>query len=457
MVGIVLGEHIAYPFLPVFAGLVVTSLLLWRQPLWQSVSLLFCFVALGGLLMQRQQRASHVEWPQAEVRCEAVVMGEPAEKPKTMALDLLLTDGHTRLRTYIYKDSRSRRLHTGDGLRFSARIEQGRAFVPSWKWQKCVVSLGRLPVTERARLYFLKLRSRLLSRLDTPDAPADAVAVVAAMALGDKSGLTPDLKTLYAVTGASHVLALSGLHLGIIWSLLSLLTVGWRWRMASQLVVVAGMWTFVLLVGMPVSVVRAAVMLTAYALLSLGHRARMSVNTLAFTAMLVLMVSPQSLYDVGFQMSFMAVLSILLFVPAFEAFLPPGALMRHRAVRWLWGVVAVSCAAQLGVAPLVAFYFGRFSVWFLPVNFVVLPAAVLILHLSIAALILPSLTYLLYIIVALLNRLLGFIATLPGASIEGLHPTLLQVCMVYVIILALWLLLRQLAGLTYSPASGAHH
>ena len=94
------------------------------------------------------------------------------------------------------------------------------------------------------------------------------------MALGDKSALTKELKDVYAVTGASHVLALSGLHLGMIYALLSLLVVGRKWRTISQILVIIGIWTYVFLVGMSVSVVRAAVMLSVYALLSIGHRDR---------------------------------------------------------------------------------------------------------------------------------------------------------------------------------------
>ena len=120
----------------------------------------------------------------------------------------------------------------------------------------------------------------------------ESYAVVATMALGDKSALTIELKDTYSVTGASHVLALSGLHLGIIYTLLSLLIAGRRWQMLSQLVLILSIWAFVFLVGMSVSVVRSAVMLSLYALLSLGHRDKMSANTLAFTAIVLLMINP---------------------------------------------------------------------------------------------------------------------------------------------------------------------
>lgn len=301
---------------------------------------------------------------------------------------------------------------------------------------------------DRSKTYFLEKRSKLLERLSDHGVDGSVYAVVAAMALGDKSQLTNELRKTYAITGASHILALSGLHLGIIYTLLSLLLSRRRWQVVSQVVIVVCIWLYVFLVGMTVSVVRSAVMITVYALLSLGHRDKMSVNTLAFAAIVMLLFNPLSLFDVGFQMSFMAVLAILLFYPLFEGVWSQPFLMDHRVFKWLWTMLSVSCAAQIGVAPLIVYYFGRFSCFFLLTNLLVVPAATLILYLSLVVLLIPSLAYLLIYIVDALNRLLTWITTLPGVSIEGLHPTLLQVSMVYVIIMAVYLLLRRAASPT---------
>ncbi len=475
MAGIVVGDNMGNCnwLLPAFVVMVVGAMLLWRHAVVQSASIAVCFVLLGWLLVQRQEASLRVSWPEQEVIYEAVVLSEPVEKAKTIAVDILLTESGRKLKCYFYKEGRregvrregdrSRTLKIGDGLRIQSRIRpnsewrrgtfdykrylevhgfSGQTFVSSWKWQKAQVSLKSLSRLERTKLYFLKLRSRLLARIMTEGADGDAVAVVAAMALGDKSVLSQELREVYSVTGASHVLALSGLHLGIIYMLLTLLLGGSRFFTfsPSYLFTFTTVWSFVFLVGMPVSVVRSATMLTAYALLSLGHRDRMSVNTLAFTALLVLLVSPLSLFDIGFQMSYLSVFAILLIVPLSERLFPVGYLMTHRVIRWLWGMVAVSCAAQIGVAPLVAYYFGRLPVYFLLTNFIVIPAATLILWLSPLVFLFPSLAYLLLYIVSILNTLLSTIASIPGASIDGLHPTKLQTTMTYVVIVACYLL-----------------
>ena len=294
---------------------------------------------------------------------------------------------------------------------------------------------------ERTQQYFLHQRTLLLQRLQSSELSDDQYAVVAAMALGDKSALTRELKDTYSKTGASHILALSGLHLGIIYALLSMLVVGRRWQTITQVAMILSIWAFVFLVGMSASVVRSAVMLTVYALLALGHRQKMSVNTLAFTAIVMLLVTPKALFDIGFQMSFMAVFSILLFVPLFFRPFSAEYLMTHRVINWLWGMVAVSVAAQIGVAPLIAYYFGRFSCYFLLTNFIVLPAATLILYLSLGTLLIPSIGVVLASIVGLLNTTLLYISTIPGATIEGLHPSVMLTVSIYGIIFATYYLL----------------
>ena len=294
---------------------------------------------------------------------------------------------------------------------------------------------------ERTQQYFLHQRTLLQQRLESSGLSDDQYAVVAAMALGDKSALTHELKDTYSKTGASHILALSGLHLGIIYALLSMLVVGRRWQMITQVAIILSIWAFVFLVGMSASVVRSAVMLTVYALLAIGHRHKMSVNTLAFTAIIMLLISPKALFDVGFQMSFMAVFAILLFVPLFYRPFSAEYLMTHRVVNWIWGMLAVSIAAQIGVAPLIAYYFGRFSCYFLLTNFIVIPAATLILYLSLGTLLIPAIGVLLAGIVGLLNSTLLYISTIPGATIEGLHPSVMLTTSIYGIIFATYYLL----------------
>ena len=292
------------------------------------------------------------------------------------------------------------------------------------------------------------LRQQLLQHYRSWNMDDEALGVVAAMTLGEKSQLDRELKATYSKVGAAHILALSGLHLMIIYTVITFF-VGWRrFRLLSQVVVVLAIWAFAVLVGMSASVVRSAFMISLYALLSLGHRERMSVNTLAFTAIVMLIINPQSLYDIGFQLSFMAVLAILLFNPLFYKLVPLHVLQHHRWLGFLWGLTTVSVSAQIGTAPLVAFYFGRFSTWFLLSNYFVVPLATAILYLALCCLatgwwisLQQTVVALLTSVVTLMNRLLETVARLPYSSIEGLHPTVWQVALIYIIIGSAYVLL----------------
>ena len=166
MAGIVVGDCLQMPpMLPVLVGMIVVTLLLWKYENLQSVALSGCFLVLGALMMQRQKEALRVAWPEGEVCYEAVVLSEPVEKPKTMAVDILLTGNHRKLKCYLYKDERSKALRIGDGLCIQSQIREnsdwrqgtfdyrryleihgfsGTAFVSSWKWRKAEISLKSL-------------------------------------------------------------------------------------------------------------------------------------------------------------------------------------------------------------------------------------------------------------------------------------------------------------------------
>ena len=131
----------------------------------------------------------------------------------------------------------------------------------------------------------------------------------------------------------------------------------------------------------------------------------------------------------------------------------PEFLQRHRLVKWVWALVVVSCCAQLGTAPLTAYYFGRFSVYFLLTNFVVVPLATAVLYLTAAMLVaalvpslLPWVAKVLAFVVTVQTAMVRWVSGLPGATVEGIDINRLQLFLVYVVIAALayvaWRFLR---------------
>lgn len=471
--GILLGEWFDNQLtaLLLLAGLSASACLLGRYPRLQAMAIGMGVVMVGALLRTRTDQQLDVDWPDQRQRVEAVVIGEPVIKEKFVVVDLLTTDSHHKLRGRIARDGRSERIIPGDGLVINAYINKvhawqqghfsyqrymachsfaGELYARSADWQQQELSLSGLTWVERARLRALQWRHRLLQRYRQWGIGDEAYGILAAMTLGEKSQVDAQLKETYSQVGASHILALSGLHLMIIYGVITLF-VGWRRiRMASQLLIVLAIWGFAFLVGLAPSVVRAAFMISVYALLSLGHRERMSVNTLAFTAIVMLVVRPLAIYDMGFQLSFAAVLAILLFHPLFEGLLPADVLQRHRWLKLLWGLTAVSLSAQIGTAPLVAYYFERFATSFLLANYVVIPLATIILYLALATIAFcwwSSLQALLAAVLAssvlLMNHLLTAVSALPGSSIEGIRLSTVALVMVYVIMVCGYVLLAR--------------
>jgi competence protein ComEC len=300
---------------------------------------------------------------------------------------------------------------------------------------------GVLQRVDQTKARFLVWRQQLLDEYREWGMTDDVYAVAAAMTLGDKSALDKKIKERYSRAGASHILALSGMHLMVIYSVVTLI-LGWgRRRLVSQTLIVLSIWAFALLTGLSPSVTRASWMITAYALLSLGYRQRMSLNTLCFVAIVMWVIDPLALNDVSFQLSFAAVLAIVLLNPLFYGLIAPDVLQRHRCWRALWGLTTVSLSAQLGTAPLVAYHFGRVATWFLLTNYIVIPMATVALYLALASIIggltgvgtaIPVL--LLTTFIRWMNSLLAWVAQLPGSSIEGLHPSVVQTLLMYVLI-----------------------
>ena len=142
-------------------------------------------------------------------------------------------------------------------------------------------------------------------------------------------------------------------------------------------------------------------------------------------------------------MSVMAVLSILVFYKPVYGLVPAEYLQTHRIVKWVWAMVVVSCCAQIGVAPLTAYYFGRFSVYFLLTNFVVIPLATIILYLTAAMFVAALVPGLLPIVAKLLSTVVGWqtgmaawVSSLPGSSIENITLNRWQLLLIYVAIAA---------------------
>jgi competence protein ComEC len=261
-----------------------------------------------------------------------------------------------------------------------------------------------------------------------------------ALLLGYRQDLDPELNRVYANTGAVHVIAISGMHLGLIYLLLGILLKPLekkrqgRWLRALQLT--GGLWLFSLLAGASPSVLRAAVMFTCLVLGETLRRSGSVYNTLAFSAFVLLLINPFWLWDAGFQLSYAAVISILLFQRPLYHLL----YIKNKWTDAVWKLSTVTLAAQVFTAAISLYHFHQFPIYFWLSNLVAVPLSSIVL---IGEILLCGLFFwpvaagllgeLLSLLIRLMNGFVEWVDALPFAVWEALQlsaaQTLLLLCL----------------------------
>lgn len=230
-------------------------------------------------------------------------------------------------------------------------------------------------------LYYkwVTIRKKLMQDFESYFNSDASKSLALALLFGERQELEDNVLEDFRKAGVMHVLAISGLHVGILYFFIAFLTAKVS-KMLRFISIQLVLWAFVFLAGVSASVFRAALMFTVMAIAGFFNRNPMSYTNWALALLLSLSINPMWLYDVGFQMSYAAVLSILFFYPIFKPFLLGG----HLIWRYLKGIMGISIAAQLGVLPLLMYYFGEVSLGFLLGNMVALSLIGILLNLLFA-------------------------------------------------------------------------
>jgi len=227
-----------------------------------------------------------------------------------------------------------------------------------------------------------KLRTKLQESIRNNIADSITSSMVAATLLNDRSMLDDELWQAYSVTGIAHIIAISGMHVSILFGVLLFLL---RWIKSKKLewikyfIAIPLVWLYIIITNYPPSAVRAAVMFTLLACSIKLNRRSGSINILIVAGFILLFYNTNWIYDTGVQLSFSAVLSIYIFYQPIKMLWRP----TSKIIEYLWNVVSVSLAAQVLVFPLVIYYFHQFPVWVLLAN---IPATFYSLLLMIGAL-----------------------------------------------------------------------
>ncbi len=431
---------------------------------WVFGCLLLLIGVMGGILRMQyhlQQTACSFSGEEAVYRVRLTTHPEPTERSVRCAVQL---PSSQKVLLYFPKDSLSKRLRSGDELLVSTRLSvpvnngnpdefdyarylqrQGisaTGFVQSGHWKQVAY---HPPASFRTQA--LACREAILHEYHRLGFEGTTYAVLSALTVGYMDALDDGLLESYSVSGASHVLSLSGLHIGflylLIFGLLRLIpgqNTGVRWL--RVVVILLSLWSFAFFTGLAPSVVRSVCMFSLIGVAYSLKRSSISLNTLFAAAFFMLLCVPEWLFDVGFQLSFVAVVAIILWQPVIYRWVP----VSSRCSKYVWGLMSVSLAAQLGTAPLVVLYFYRFSTHFLLTNLLVVPLASFILYAALAMLLLTPFAWLqsgvvigVRALVEFLNEFVRWVERLPLSSIDGLWLYPLEVAGIYlVLLLALW-------------------
>ncbi len=292
----------------------------------------------------------------------------------------------------------------------------------TWKRYPAAESVGLKQIAAR-------VRGKMLANLKKYGLEGSEYAVASAILLGYSSALDAETRQIYQGSGAMHVLCVSGLHVGIIYMFLGILLAPLlglkRGKQLRSIISLIAIWCYAVLTGLSPSVIRAATMFSFLSIGQMAGRRTAIYNTLAASAFFILLFNPYLLFEIGFQLSYLAVLGIVSIQPGLYQVLG----FKNYLMDKVWSLITVSLAAQVATGPLATYYFHQFPTYFLVTNLWVIPISFGVMFLGVIFFLtswIPPLAGIIGWLLAwglrIMNRGVHFIENLPGSVIEGLYP-----------------------------------
>ncbi len=257
-----------------------------------------------------------------------------------------------------------------------------------------------------------RYRNKIQDSLKKHNFTKDEFSVINALLLGQRQEISKNLLNNYVKAGAIHILAISGLHIGIV-----LLFLSWLFYPITKLkhgtalktiLIICILWVFAFITGLSASVVRAVTMFTFIAIGNSLKRGKNTKHSLITSAFILLLINPMFLFDVGFQLSYLAVFSIVYTEPIISSIWRPKYIILNK----IWKLFTVSIAAQIGILPLSLFYFHQFPGLFLLSNIIIIPFLGVILFCGIIVILLALFNYLPKTVVIVYNQIIKWMNTI---------------------------------------------
>lgn len=401
-----------------FAGLTIMLLSYFISPSKQYqhrsffgigvYSFLFAIGCISCSLSQKQSAFGFVDENKSYV---GVITDIPQEKPKSISCKVNLEGENKKIICYLQKGIRSKQLEIGDEIVFNGKIERfknfgnpdefnypaymynqgyaGSIYLYSDDWEATGLKSQSIPILA------LKCRQFILNKLKNLDLNPVEFSILSAIALGYKNDLSQDIQQSFRTTGTAHILAVSGMHVGIIYAIIFGITgvFGKRLRkhFSIQIIIILCLWTYAFITGLSPSVIRATLILSVFCFSNIFSRKGFSYNNLFIAVFLMLLFKPFWLFDVGFQLSFCAVFSILFFHPL----ILKTVVIKNKYIGYIWSLFTLSLAAQIGTFPICLYHFGTFPTFFFITNLLIVPLVSVVMCLSILLICLVFITQIL--------------------------------------------------------------
>ena len=292
-------------------------------------------------------------------------------------------------------------------------------------------------------------REWIIRKIDENIKSREESSVAKALLIGYRSDMDKDTLQSFVNAGVVHVIAMGGMHLimlaGIfIW----LLAPVKRFRYGNIIhpaAIILVIWAFTFIAGAVPSVVRAAVMLTAYSFAGVLQRKYVVYNALAFSAFILLAINPYTLWDAGFLLSYSAVLSIAFFYGTILNLVK----FENKIVKFLWETIVMTLSVQILSLPFMLSIFHQFPVWSLLANVIAVPLSFVILYATVVMILLSPIPFLslsvgkfVTVIIAFLDYIIRFVGRLPLTIIEGVNITVMQAGLIFSAIIAIYFFIK---------------
>ena len=432
-------------------GIVISACILIFLSLtayWQRKTLFFVFITwitfflTGMILVYENDATNHTNYFEKYLKntSKVILAIDKVLKPgnyhhkyvaDVVQVDSKKTIGHVLLN--IEKDSMLLLFHTGDLVFLKNKFQDIKSSLNPHQFnyknylakqgihQQVYATKKELLLLDQTSTSFLgfiaALRLKIQQSLQQYEFSEDELAVMNALLLGQRQEISKELSDNYSKAGAIHILAVSGLHVGIILLILSFLLKPIervnKGKLIKLVLVILFLWFFAVLAGMSASVTRAVTMFSAIALGKFFNKRNAVEHSLIFSMFIILLWKPLFLFDVGFQLSYTAVFGIIWVQPVLSQLWKPTFFIVDKG----WQLITVSVAAQLGVLPISLFYFHQFPGLFFISNLIIIPFLGVILGLGLVVLVLSYMSILpLFLegfygdVISILNNVVAFVA-----------------------------------------------